>query len=120
MQSILPGEIEPAVCLHPLGKGGAWPGQSMKSGKGQQRLSHFPCDACLWCFKNEAWDKRACFKKGVCPLKERKRVSTWGKEYEAWLIRARRKIMLARLTRRRRKAKSQSTDSEASQTLPAE
>ena len=109
VQAVLPGEIEPGVCVHPI--------SNKEFGGGTRtRPSHMPCDACLWCFKNEAWEGRACFKAGVCPLKERKRVSTWGKAYELWLIRARRKIMLARLTAQR--AKRRSTGSAPSQMPP--
>ncbi len=111
LQSTLPGQEEPNPCIHPI--------SSYYLGRGvRSRPSLGPCDACLWCFRDEAWESRPCYRPSICPLKEKKRIATYGKEFEPWLVRSRSKVMLNRLTGQI--PKSRSTDSEASQTLPAE
>ena len=99
-QMVLGGSEEPPACVHQLA--------IKEFGWGYGGRSQIPpCPACLWCFQNEAWQTRACYKEGVCPLLEKRMPDSWRKDFVDWLKRSRKIVKLARIAARAtaRKAK---------------
>lgn len=81
LQTTLPGQEAPPPCLHPqtdTPMGGA-------------------CKACLWCFRNEAWNERPCFIDSICPIRQIKTPYAWDRDYEAWMMKARKTLRIEKL-----------------------
>ncbi len=88
-QAILPGQSEPGVCIHPISNR-------------EYRPTTFPCKSCEWCFREEAWGERSCFRtEGICPLKEHRCPHSHNDNWNAAMRIARKKVKIAAILSRK-------------------